>query len=491
MNTIIQLKIQLQRYKGQYIEVKSEDAGSTDGHWVVLQDWNVCSKICGGGVQTKQRMCVPPSSKIGKPCPGFNSTDYIVSETRSCNTQPCPSPEEMEKNGPQTPAEKKSLPPVIKMMAVSTRPQRYDKCFIKEGDAMMEKKDDTTKSFSVIPKIPIRLVMNDKTISAYIDDTLQNRVVTFLLKDTVLIRITNERRCFFLQSGAIKHMFCQLDSGTGDFVEEWDYDINLFKNQCFRKRQKTTEELPEERRLEKEFQEKVNSIKLDIVTEKANLIKKKTEEDEENLLVQQIDQVRQTSQSAVAKEIKMEELLEKEEEAKENNETETLTMQIEAEKKKEECLLRALKEKQIESQYNSAKAHAETIINQIKQDTQREIASKRLSVQKRIAALRKKQERKAAQIKGEIMTIRSKIAEKLKKYHKLGNKDHCKNGLSDQERENYCQDNFTDNYVKFTDCKDVSSYCYVCCENEFGDLHITERDSCYAQCDKTKNLQNS
>ena len=489
MNTIIQLKIQLQRDKGQYVETKSDGIGSSDGHWVILQDWNVCNKICGGGTQTKQKMCVPPTSKTGKPCPGFK-TEYIVTETRSCNTQPCPSPEELSKNNPQAP-DNKSLPPVIKMMAVSTRPQRYDKCFIKEGDAMMEKKDESTKNFSVIPKIPIRLVMNDKTISAYIDDTLQNRVVTFLLKDTVFIRITNEKRCFYLQSGVVKHMFCQLDSGTGDFVEEWDYDFNLFKNQCFRKREHSTEQLPEEKRLEKEFQEKVNSIKLDIVTEKANLIKKKTEEDEENVLVQQIDQVRQTSQSAVAKEIKMEELLEKEEEAKESNETETLTMQIETEKKKEECLLRALKEKQIESQYNSAKAHAETIINQIKQDTQREIASKRLSVQKRIAALRKKQERKAAQLKGEIMTIRAKIAEKLKQVNKVGNKDQCKNGLSDQARENYCQENFTDNYVKFTDCKDASSFCYVCCENEFGDLHITERDSCYAQCDRTKNLQNS
>ena len=58
----------------------------------------------------------------------------------------------------------------------------------------------------------------------------------------------------------------------------------------------------------------------------------------------------------------------------------------------------------------------------------------------------------------------------------------------DSKVEEYCNANFTDDIMKFQDCMVRDSFCHVCCENEFGELHILERDTCVKnQCEGKKN----
>ena len=47
----------------------------------------------------------------------------------------------------------------------------------------------------------------------------------------------------------------------------------------------------------------------------------------------------------------------------------------------------------------------------------------------------------------------------------------------------YCDNNFMDNYAKNQDCKNPDDFCYVCCENEYGNMFINQRDKCYDMCD--------
>ncbi len=145
-----------------------------------------------------------------------------------------------------------------------------------------------------------------------------------------------------------------------------------------------------------------------------------------------------------------------------------------------------MKEKEIENQMNLAKSHAEEAIRNIQEQTKRDIAKKRLEIKKRIAEMRKKQDRKKAVLKNQIMSIRTTIAQKLNKFNKNGNPDNCVSAPTDVQKENYCNTNFPDNYVKHQDCMSKDSFCYVCCENEFGDYHVVERDKCYAKCDSNK-----
>lgn len=509
MNVMIKLKLKRQHDLGIYLEVASngnkKQQGSSesfyemkqnikfgpgsvnspnDGYWILIQDWTNCTLKCGGGLQYQQLLCVPPKTG-GKPCVGSNV------RTRPCNQDPCPLPQVLSQalspgDSISNKADNNTLAPIVKMMPVSKRPQRYDKCYIKESDVLMEKDDEETKNFKIKPKIPIRLVMNDRTLIAYQDDNITSKLASYNLKDSILVRIDGEKKCFIIKNNVRSNLFCQLDSYSGDFIEEWDYDFNLFKYQCRKKRVKSDNVLPEQQKLEKEFQEKVSELKTEIVMEIAEKNKEHVEENEELKLNKKVAQIQTTSLKALEKEVKMEDLLEKEEEAMEDSETKFLENQIDEEKKREECIAKAIKEKELENQMNVAKSKAEKEIKKIQDQTKKQIAMKRLEIKKKIMEMRKKQQRKKSSLKSEIMHIRTVIANKLNKLNKNGNGDLCKNNLTSQERTNYCQQNFADSYVKYDDCMGDTSFCYVCCENEFGDFHVSERDKCYAKCDNTK-----
>ncbi|XP_068809627.1 hemicentin-1 isoform X4 [Struthio camelus] len=56
-----------------------------DGNWGQWQTWSQCSASCGGGEQTRIRLCdSPAASNRGRPCPGDSS------QISRCNSQACP-----------------------------------------------------------------------------------------------------------------------------------------------------------------------------------------------------------------------------------------------------------------------------------------------------------------------------------------------------------------------------------------------------------------
>jgi len=102
----------------------------------------------------------------------------------------------------------------------------------------------------------------------------------------------------------------------------------------------------------------------------------------------------------------------------------------------------------------------------------------------KILNMRKKNERKKNQLMQKLMSVRSVMADKMQKATKIGSKASCESAKGDQAKINaYCENNFFDNFYKLVDCKDMSNFCYACCENEFGDVHVAERDDCYDMCD--------
>jgi hypothetical protein len=453
-----------------------------DGRWIVLQDWSSCTLKCGGGLSYQHLMCIPPKNG-GKPCEGPDV------KTKPCNTQPCPEVKKLaevlkqqEKTGNGDKVEK----PIVKVMPISQRPQRYDKCHLKDTDALMLKNDKETASMNDIPRIPVRIVMNNKTINVYQDDTLQNIYVTFVLRDTTFKLTKDDPMCFILQGNNNKIQFCSL--GDKSFVEEWNYDFNLFKHQCLQKREVIELEKNEENKLKKDYEDKVNQLKQNLAVEKTEKIKKKVNLDEEQKLQKEIAQTQTMTLKAVEKESKLEQLLEKEEQEREEEEMRDLENQIEAEKKKEECLTKSIKEKEIEEQYNLTKVNAKDQIEKLKEEAKKQIVLKRQLVKEKINAMKKRADRKKAALKAQIMTIRTKTAGKLQKYTKVGDAAKCFVPNTNQPEqmkkvEDYCMGSFFDNYVKLAECKTPESFCYVCCENEFGEVHIMERDRCYKKCD--------
>lgn len=490
MNYIIVLKLKSQHEKGIYMsdgdtpninnllkmdEISNQKPNSKlDGYWVILQDWSQCTLKCGGGEQIQQLMCVPPRIG-GKPCEGSPI------RKRQCNTNPCPTANTLKQLSALR--NNKTFPPEVKMMAVSKRPQRYDKCFIKESDVLMENKDDMVKNLPGLTKIPVRLVMNDKTISAFIDDNLANRVVTFLLDETIFLRVNNDNNCFKLKTNIKESTFCQLYPSETNWLENWDSDFSLFKNKC-KINNKRSYNIREEQKLENAYKKEIEEVKTDMIEEQKQLVKQKIEKEDEVRSLQQISKAKKVSIEALEKEMKLEQILEREEKAKEDAEMNSIQKLIDEEKKRQEFLNKALKEKELANQYNLTKIKIEEKVKSIQERTKKEVLKKRLAIKQKIQEMRKKEQRRKQELMIELINIRKTMADKFSRASKLGKSDYCKISAKNEERENYCNVNFSNDIIRFQECKDSSSFCYLCCENEFGDLHKIERENCYVQCEK-------
>uniref|UniRef100_A0A3B5KU71 Uncharacterized protein n=1 Tax=Xiphophorus couchianus TaxID=32473 RepID=A0A3B5KU71_9TELE len=72
---------------GPHIQTKDCNSHpcSVDGAWSRWSDWTDCSKSCGGGIQSRRRLCDSPSPEgAGNYCEGLGT------EVRACNTDHCP-----------------------------------------------------------------------------------------------------------------------------------------------------------------------------------------------------------------------------------------------------------------------------------------------------------------------------------------------------------------------------------------------------------------
>lgn len=58
-----------------------------DGIWSKWGDYSLCSLTCGGGVQTRSRMCTNPApNKFGQNCTG-NNVDEIMCNAQNCSSK--------------------------------------------------------------------------------------------------------------------------------------------------------------------------------------------------------------------------------------------------------------------------------------------------------------------------------------------------------------------------------------------------------------------
>jgi hypothetical protein len=224
---------------------------------------------------------------------------------------------------------------------------------------------------------------------------------------------------------------------------------------------------------------------MDVVKDREHIMKKAVENKELELLEKKAESTQAITVQAVKKEIFLENLLVNEEKEKEQIEDQEIVQQIQIEKKKNNCLLKIIKEKEIEDQFNLAKSQTQNHLNELKEEAKREIEIKRSNLKSRILKMKKKNERKKNLLKQELMNVRTEIASNINKVTRAGSKENCFSKKSDQKLiDAYCENNFFDNYYKMTDCKDIQNFCYVCCENEFGEIQIGAREECYNGCDK-------
>ena len=462
-------------------DINEPGLGPNDGYWIMLQDWSQCTQKCGGGKQVRQLQCIPPK-KGGKPCQGSSIRE------RPCNTQPCPEPKLLSQVIKREENPLKNLmssnAPIVKMMPISQRPQRYDKCHIKDTDASYINEKGV--------RVPIRLVMNNKSISAFQDENLSSSLITFLLEDTQFKLLKENKSCFRLENVNGNADFCSLvedcagnrpevsntiiDTYHNSFVNEWNYDFNLFKTQCFQER-KVNYDISND----PEFQKKQSELQQEFIQQKKNKIKSESTKSEEFQLMKKRKETEAMTLSALMKEKHLEDMLIKEEAEREEEELKEIQLQLENEKKKKDCMKKAIQEKQLESEAQLSTSEAERSIEQLKKQVQLTIQKQRNEVQEKIKRMRQINNRKRQHLLQQIQLIRTETAGHVNQATRKGDTNTCKaivdirdQGIKQGKINEYCSMNLV-NFIP--DC--TTNFCYSCCENEFGDIYISERNQCY------------
>jgi len=55
----------------------------------------------------------------------------------------------------------------------------------------------------------------------------------------------------------------------------------------------------------------------------------------------------------------------------------------------------------------------------------------------------------------------------------------CLPSVPQEDKDQYCDSKFYDNLEENKTCKEPYSFCYLCCDSEFGDLNADMRNDCF------------
>merc|ERR1712032_1566431 len=118
--------------------------------------------------------------------------------------------------------------------------------------------------------------------------------------------------------------------------------------------------------LQKKLEKKIAAAKQGLMDEAQEDVKKRAQKTEEKKLATHIQKTNGVALQAIQKEINIEEMIKNEEIERERKEEEEINRRIEGEKDKQKCLIKAIKEKQLENQYNIRQKDTEKAVNNIK-----------------------------------------------------------------------------------------------------------------------------
>jgi len=457
---------------------KRSDSTPKDGYWILLQDWTSCSLKCGGGKSFQQWMCFPPK-KGGRKCSGKPV------RIRACNTQPCPGTK-THLNGSvvKTSPLDSVNPSIIVSSPFSNRPQNYMKCEIKENDVFyIDIKNDK------ITKRPSRIILNKRTISLYTDVHFKDNVFSFDLKETNFTPYKEDKCCFNLESGSDIYTICggfgQRCGGDREnysFFQDWRDAFNLFKTGCYQKLKKEDFLLNKANKKQKELLEAAGIANLE---DRANVIKKNIKKKEIDVMAGKITSTQALAFKAIRREFDIEKMLTSEIQLKSQLEAKELMERMRREQKKRECLDKAFNASKIEHERLRETQSSLQRIKSIQSEARNLILKKRAQMRNKIKELLGKSKRRKRQMETEIIKIRGTIAKKLVEADHKGSHEPCVKGIDNKElRTDYCKHFIVDNFVLYNECLNEGTYGNICCETEFGNMHMDLRDNCFSLCDK-------
>ena len=443
-----------------------ENNYDSNQNWELVKNWSECSKECGGGIQFLKRKC------IGR-CEG---PDTVY---RECNLFDCSSVVIQEEH----------LSPIIKVVPISSRPQRYKECSIKEIDMDVIIDDK---------RIPARVIMTLDSIS------IENNNIKILLPQIKNTLIKND--CLEVSELMEKNkiIMCILVNHSNLSHQQRLDELKLFRNQILMFRDECkdnnnateysaniVEEImndPEvisaikrakEKRLKKVFKRQRLERRLQANTQQTGILKSAElmaiKAFEKELLYQQ----RRESEEVMRemKEIEMQDKKEKE------HQIIVETHKINSKNKIDQENLVLAENLDTDKEQNSS---SNSIIENIKKQVSENIVGSRNKFNEKLIKMRLEHEK-------EMLKQNTNVVE-LKTVEELPSKPFKKTNVCidfvhlEDKRFNYCNSKVTNDADLNKKCKQEFFFCNICCKYEFGAISMNERDICYKKCD-TINFQ--
>lgn len=449
-----------------------------NGFWIILQDWTECNLKCGGGTSYLHKMCIPPRG-TGSPCPG------AAVETKPCNTNPCQAVISVVNSigGPR----EINKPPIVKYGTISSRPQRFEKCIIKESDLFLEDIDAASQTKL---KIPVRLLMNNQTISVYSTDHYTDSIASFELQSANLKVSKDSSCCFSIENEKLSKLFCGYQQQCSDenqqhFINTWTKDFNLFKNECYTGKITSLLDTDDEAKLQESTNQKINELLAQSESKKSALAKEKSRVRNALKVSEKMQNTQSLGVQAILKETNVEELIRQEERQRESEELKNLRINHAKQLSKLKQVQENIEANEEDIDLVVDEHESTSAIKQINEEFSKKILQKRNQFKEYLAKLKQMNELEKSKVESEIKTVRQKITQSLLKTQKVGDIENCKVGKYDEEKRIiYCDKAFADDYLSNQSCKQKTEFCYICCDEEFGQARLTNRENCFNECDK-------
>lgn len=151
-------------------------------------------------------------------------------------------------------------------------------------------------------------------------------------------------------------------------------------------------------------------------------------------------------------------------------------------KNQKEIINQALENKKKQADLYANKQVVKKKIIQISEAVKRQVEKIRQDLKSRLLAKKKDEARKRELIKDKIESLKKDISQNLIRASKKGNYEECDPERPKHQIMNFCKANYEENSFKKSECLKQENFCYMCCESEYGDLHLELRDNCYSKC---------
>lgn len=357
---------------------------------------------------------------------------------------------------------------------------------IKEGD--LELIRDDLPGFKKPPRTPVRVVLNNSTLSIFQTDNFADILFSVTLKELQLLRQDDDVNCIRVanvrsgQSKGICAMALSKES-QADQIRSWTKNINMFKSDCMNilvaQRAKQVSSAvsadPLVQQKLKALENEKQSVQADAYVDPTLEIQDSFKDIKGNLV------------NALGREMKFEQLVEQEEVEQQAATDKSKLVKLEKLKENEQCLERQERKNNNLERTEIERTGIADLIANLKSSVKQMILTQRSKESNKIRVMRKLKEKQEADEDSEISDIRSHMSAELAKTYKKGDEAHCiakhKDDLSQElDTEPYCKGAYADNVQDYQDCVKPDNFCVYCCLAEFGTESRAEREDCLHKC---------